>query len=187
MKNDKTQININNTTLKVAMQQAPSEQEVVFNLASTPGLRRPYGRYGKRRNKRRASIHSTKSAPSPSLSSSQAQGQAFEQRAISFLQTKGLRLIAKNLRCKAGEIDCVMLDKSTLVFVEVRQRSHRHISNAAASITKEKQRKIKLAANYFLPKLHQHLGLNEPPYCRFDVVTYDGEEQSHQWFINAFY
>lgn len=184
MKNDKTKINIDNTTLKITMNQTPREQAVVFDLLSKTSLRRPYGRYGKKRNRTRTTTLSNHTVPT--LSPRQAQGQVFEQRAISFLQTKGLTLIAKNLRCKAGEIDCVMLDKNTLVFVEVRQRSQHHISNAAASITKDKQRKIKLTANYYLPKLCRHLGLKETPYCRFDVITYDGKEQIHQWLINAF-
>ena len=184
MKNDKTKIDINNTTLKIAMRQTPSEQAVIFDLLATPSLKRPYGRYGKRRTKAGAATPPNNAAAK--LSPTQHRGQAFEQRAISLLQSKGLKLIAKNLRCKAGEIDCVMLDKNTLVFIEVRQRAHQHLSNAAASVTKEKQRKIKLAAHYYLPKLCRHLGLTSTPVCRFDVVTFDGEEQKAQWLINAF-
>lgn len=184
MKNNRTKINIDNTTLKITMHQTPSEQDVVFDLVSKTHLRRPYGRYGKRRDKTGTSTLPNSKAPT--LSPSQAQGQIFEQRAISFLQSKGLKLIAKNLHCKAGEIDCVMLDKNVLVFVEVRQRSQHNLNNAAASITKEKQRKIKLTANYYLPKLCRHLGFIETPYCRFDIVTYDGKEQVPQWLINAF-
>lgn len=184
MKNDKTKIDINNTTLKMTMRQTPGEQAVIFDLLATPNLQRPYGRYGRRRVKAKTTTPSNLSPTK--LSPTQHQGQTFEQRAISFLQTNGLKLIAKNLRCRAGEIDCVMLDKNTLVFIEVRQRSQQHLSNAAASITKNKQRKIKLAANYYLPKLCHHLGLTSTPFCRFDVVTFDGEEQKPQWLLNAF-
>ena len=164
------------------MNQVQSEQHIVFDLLSKPHLRRPYGRYGARRNKVKASVNT----PSSTLSPTQAQGQEFEQRAINFLQTKGMKLIAKNLRCKVGEIDCVMLHEKTLVFVEVRQRSQQYFGDAAASITKQKQGKIKRSANYFLPKLCRHLGLREIPSCRFDVVTFDGKEQRYQWLINAF-
>lgn len=184
MKNSKTKIDINNTTLKVAMSQTASEQAVIFDLLAKPSLKRPYGRYGKRRTK--ASTATTQSNHPAKLSPTQERGQAFELQAISFLQSKGLKLIAKNLRCRAGEIDCVMLDKNTLVFVEVRQRSQQHLTKAAASITKEKQRKIKLAACYYLPKLCRHLGLTSTPVCRFDVVTFDGQAHRRQWLRNAF-
>ncbi|MCG8115726.1 MAG: YraN family protein, partial [Candidatus Thiodiazotropha endolucinida] len=49
-------------------------------------------------------------------------GQQAEQQALDFLQSRGLRLQERNFRCKTGEIDLVMRDAGTLVFVEVRFR-----------------------------------------------------------------
>ncbi len=51
-------------------------------------------------------------------------GRQAEDRALQFLQTRGLRLIARNWRWQGGELDLVMLDGDTVVFVEVRARRH---------------------------------------------------------------
>ena len=51
------------------------------------------------------------------------EGNAAEQLAATFLQQKGLTLIEKNFRCTYGEIDLIMRDGKTLVFIEVRLRS----------------------------------------------------------------
>ena len=50
-------------------------------------------------------------------------GDAGESVALTYLRSQGLRLIARNYRCKAGEIDLVMLDGATLAIIEVRYRS----------------------------------------------------------------
>lgn len=183
MKNDDTKINIITTTLKGRMSHNQAEQETVFKLAATPRLRRPYGLYGIRRRKTKKTSNTQ---INPKLSPYQAQGQRYEQQAINFLKAQGMIFIAKNLCCKLGEIDCVMLDDQTLVFVEVRQRSQSFYGDAAASINKQKQHRIKQAANYFLPKLCRHLALKKMPCCRFDVLTFDGEDQSLQWLRHAF-
>lgn len=56
------------------------------------------------------------------------QGNAAEKIAATFLQQKGLTLVEKNFRCKYGEIDLIMREGKTLVFVEVRLRSNEHQS-----------------------------------------------------------
>lgn len=183
MTNDKTKINIHSTTLRNRMRCIETEQDTVFELAAKPHLRRPYGRY---RQKRATSAKQVKTSSTPRLSPTQIQGQKYEEQAISFLQSQGLVLIAKNLRCKLGEIDCVMRHHHTLVFVEVRQRSQSYYGSAAASIDQYKQRRIKQTANYFLPKLCQHLALKEIPPCRFDVLSFDGQEPEFQWLKHAF-
>ncbi|MDO5666921.1 MAG: YraN family protein [Alcaligenaceae bacterium] len=183
MKNDKTKLNLTTTTLKSTMHHKSSDQETVFALAASPRLKRPYGRYGAKRKKRN---HTPNNALNSNLSASQAQGQEYELLAINYLQMQGMVLIARNLRCKSGEIDCVMLHYQTLVFVEVRQRSRSSYGDAAASIDKQKQQRLRQSANYFLPQLCQQLALKEIPLCRFDVVTFDGKEQSFQWLRNAF-
>jgi putative endonuclease len=67
-------------------------------------------------------------------------GQAAESRAEAFLKTQGLTLVARNWRCRFGEIDLVMQDGSTLVFVEVRLRSRSDFGGAAASVTPPSRR-----------------------------------------------
>ncbi|GAB3377467.1 hypothetical protein GCM10027317_20230 [Massilia agri] len=69
------------------------------------------------------------------LSERQAQGRQWEQAALLYLKRRGLTMVEENFRCKGGEIDLIMRDGDTLVFVEVRQRADRTHGGAAASIT----------------------------------------------------
>jgi putative endonuclease len=97
-----------------------------------------------------------------------AAGDAAEDRALEYLVERGLRLVARNYRTPhrgGGEIDLVMREGATLVFVEVRKRASRDFGGAAASVGSVKQRRIVFAARHFLMRLSQ------PPPCRFDVVT----------------
>ncbi len=105
-----------------------------------------------------------------------------EDRALAHLQAAGLRLVSRNYRTPGrggGEIDLVMRDRDgTLVFVEVRQRSHGSHGGAGGSISAIKQRRIVFAARHYLLRLGQ-----EPP-CRFDVVLL--EPGGVQWLQAAF-
>ena len=107
----------------------------------------------------------------------QVEGQAGEDAALSWLQRQGLRLVTRNFRCKAGEIDLVMHDHASLVFVEVRKRASTDYGGAAASITPAKQRRLLRAAQFYL------LRYQAQPACRFDVVAIDGEKIT--WLKNA--
>lgn len=77
-------------------------------------------------------------------------GQAAEDHALEHLRGQGLRLLARNWRCKGGELDLVMLDADTVVFVEVRYRLHAGFGGALGSIDGRKQKRLTLAANLFL-------------------------------------
>lgn len=105
-------------------------------------------------------------------------GQAAENLAAEFLQGQGLRLVARNYRCRMGEIDLIMDDRGALVFVEVRLRNNNHFGGAGASITAFKQSKLIRAAQHYL--LQQS---TQPP-CRFDVVLLDGSNM--EWIKDAF-
>ncbi|GAB3446210.1 YraN family protein [Massilia solisilvae] len=113
----------------------------------------------------------------PGLSKKQEQGQRWEQVAQAHLERHGLRLVQANFRCKAGEIDLVMRDGATLVFVEVRQRAARAHGGAAASITPTKVRRLVRAAELYL------LRFPRTPPCRFDVVAIDAGQLD--WIRNA--
>jgi len=106
-------------------------------------------------------------------------GQAAESRAEAFLKTQGLTLVARNWRCRFGEIDLVMQDGATLVFVEVRLRSRSDFGSAAASVTPAKQKKLLAAARQYLS------ALKTLPPCRFDVIALDSNV-APQWIRNAF-
>jgi len=106
-------------------------------------------------------------------------GQSAEKRAEAFLASHGLTLIARNWRCRFGEIDLIMQDGPSRVFIEVRLRSRSDFGGAAASVTTAKQRKLLAAA-------HQYLAtLKTVPVCRFDVVALSADG-SPDWIKNAF-
>ena len=106
------------------------------------------------------------------------EGKKAETKAEDYLHKRGLITVAKNYRCKGGEIDIVMLDKDQLVFVEVRYRRNTQFGSAADSVTSIKQRRIITAAQHYL----QHIG--HQPACRFDVVGFDGGRTT--WIRDAF-
>lgn len=104
-------------------------------------------------------------------------GSEAEEQAARHLERHGLKILARNYRCRGGEIDLVCRDGATLVFVEVRLRTNAGYGGAAASITPAKQRRLTLAANHYLA--------GKPlPACRFDAVLLDGENLD--WIRNAF-
>ncbi|HKS12915.1 MAG TPA: YraN family protein [Pseudomonas sp.] len=112
-------------------------------------------------------------------------GKAAEQQALEYLQGQGLRLLTQNWRCKGGELDLVMLDNDTVVFVEVRYRLHADFGGALGSIDGRKQKRLVLAATLFLQK--EARWASYP--CRFDVVALQGSRhagQPLQWLKNAF-
>jgi len=97
------------------------------------------------------------------------------------LQAHGLKLIAQNYRCRFGEINLIMQDGPTMVFIEVRLRRRHDYGGAAASIDNRKQQRIIRTAQQYLT------GINHLPPCRFDVVLMDGAQgQNVQWIKNAF-
>ncbi len=108
------------------------------------------------------------------------QGLAAEKAAALFLQQQGLSLLAQNYSCRYGEIDLIMRESKTLVFVEVRLRTHREFTSAADSIDQRKQQKLIRVAQFYL----QSHDLNMP--CRFDAILFDNSKyQSPNWIRNA--
>jgi putative endonuclease len=112
-------------------------------------------------------------------------GACAEQLAADYLQTHGLAVLARNLRCRGGELDLVCLDHGVLVVVEVRQRARIDFGGAPASVNGRKQRKIIRAARFFLQRRPDWRGRA----VRFDVVALDGlpdREHSIVWIKDAF-
>lgn len=66
------------------------------------------------------------------------QGRYFEQQARRFLESKGLKFIAANQYFKCGELDLIMQENTTLVFIEVRQRSTNSFGSAIDSVDQKK-------------------------------------------------
>ncbi|NNL57035.1 MAG: YraN family protein [Pseudomonadales bacterium] len=91
-------------------------------------------------------------------------GAAIEKIALRYLMARGLKKLDQNYRCQLGEIDLVMTDRKTVVFVEVRYRSYSQFGGGAASVTNSKQRKLIRAAKYYMQQ--KNIGAA----CRFDVI-----------------
>lgn len=77
-------------------------------------------------------------------------GQLTEQACSEYLAGKGLRLIENNYRCRYGEIDLVMRQANTVVFVEVRYRRNDNYGGALASVDHRKQRRIMKTVQHYI-------------------------------------
>jgi putative endonuclease len=110
----------------------------------------------------------------------QVDGSEGEDRAAAHLERAGLRLLARNWRCRAGELDLVARDPDgTIVFVEVRRRASSAFGGAAASITPAKQMRLARAAELY----RQVMRCADRP-CRFDVVLIEAGRL--EWIRDAF-
>jgi putative endonuclease len=114
-----------------------------------------------------------------------ARGAACESLAARYLEAHGLEVLARNLRCKAGELDLVCRDGDVLAVVEVRQRQREDYGGALASVNASKQRRIIRAARYFF----ERRVLPGARTLRFDVVAVQGSPHgAHRirWIKDAF-
>ena len=113
-----------------------------------------------------------------------ARGDAAEAAALAMLQARGLQLLARNAASRGGELDLVMRDGVTVVFVEVRYRATRRFGGGAASVDAGKRRRLVHAARAFLAG---HPQMADAP-CRFDVVDADGDPDAPTltWLRAAF-
>ena len=109
-------------------------------------------------------------SPTTKRPGTSVRGAAAEARALTFLQQQGLTLVEQNFSCRWGEIDLILRDQETLVFVEVRQRSSARVGGAAASVSAGKQAKLWRTAEVYLQRIRRI------PVCRFDLIAIDGDQ-----------
>lgn len=113
---------------------------------------------------------------------SQTRGQQAENIALDRLTEQGLRLIERNFRSRQGEIDLIMRDGATLVFIEVRYRKSNRYGSPQESVTRTKQLRLLATAAFYLKRYRY-----EGP-TRFDVAALtpglDGLELD--WIKGAF-
>ncbi len=125
----------------------------------------------------------------PSLSGTDA-----EALALRFLEEQSLQLLRKNFSCKLGEVDLIMQDGISIVFVEVRFRKSNRFGSALESVTASKQRKLSVTAQYYLKNNQKGSAVTNQA-ARFDVIgiscegshsdtTYHGYQLD--WCKNAF-
>jgi len=112
-------------------------------------------------------------------------GSQTELFAEQYLIQQGLTTVDKNIHCRQGEIDLIMQDGDTFVFIEVKYRKSANFGGAIAAISVSKQKKIKHCAAFFLHKAQLN-EYNTP--CRFDVIALEGDinKPSVTWLKNAF-
>ena len=111
-------------------------------------------------------------------------GQSGEKRAERFLRRIGYRIVSRNYRCPAGELDLIALDGTTVVFVEVKTRSSRQRGNPEDAVNPTKQRQLVRCARFFL-----HQTQSEDRACRFDVIGIAADETGKpvlEHFVDAF-
>ena len=123
------------------------------------------------------------------MTTTREQGAFTENLACQFLQDKGLKLLEQNYNCRFGELDLIMKDNTSLVFVEVRYRRNTNFGSGAESVTTSKQSKLIKTASVYL---QQHDKLAKYP-VRFDVISMTGAIESGNihnldidWIENAF-
>jgi len=113
----------------------------------------------------------------------QVLGKEGERIAEQYLKKKGYKLVERNYRCAAGEVDLIVLDRRVIVFVEVKTRTGHGFGLLMEAGQPRKQRKMMQAAQFFLSqkKLHQRD-------ARFDVVgiSWPGQEPMVEHVENAF-
>ena len=110
-------------------------------------------------------------------------GKSGEEAAVRYLKKRGYKVLEQNFSCPVGEIDIIVRDKKTIVFVEVKTRRSVSYGSARLAITPHKQRKISMAALYYLKSNRQM-----DQRARFDVVTVlsTEREQAIDHIQNAF-
>ena len=93
-------------------------------------------------------------------------GQKIEREAERFLVKNGLKPFERNVSCKLGELDLIMKDKDTWVFVEVRYRAKSNFGGGLESVSRPKQLKLIKTILWYRQKqkIEQHP-------CRCDVIA----------------
>ena len=93
-------------------------------------------------------------------------GRRAEDEAARFLEARGLRLVARSFRARGGEIDLIVEDGETLVFVEVKARTSLSWGRPSEAVGALKRARMERAARLFLARR----GAGPEPPCRFDVI-----------------
>ena len=95
-----------------------------------------------------------------------ARGAAGEERAARWYAREGYEVVARNWRCKEGELDLVVRRRREVVFVEVKTRRTDRFGIPAEAITPVKQRRLRVLAGQYLAATEVRAAS-----LRFDVVS----------------
>lgn len=112
-------------------------------------------------------------------------GERGERLAARYLRRKGYVIIARGQRNRYSEIDLIVVDGRTVVFVEVKTRTHQQAGHPAEAVDRDKQRRMTRAAEVYRRKHDLH-----EVSMRFDVIaiTWPANERHPQieHFVSAF-
>lgn len=94
-------------------------------------------------------------------------GRIGEERAAKYLQQRGYEILARNFRCRCGEIDIIARDGSdgSLVFAEVKTRKGKGFGLPCEAVTAEKRRHLRYAAETYIA-----YAKCADQACRMDVI-----------------
>ena len=103
--------------------------------------------------------------------------------AAQFLESKGLRIAARNFRCPIGEIDLIGWDGKTIVFIEVKSRYSKNFGLPQEAVSLTKQKRLTRLGQWYIKQNR----LQGRP-ARFDVIAIDWQSGAPEltWIVNAF-
>lgn len=99
-----------------------------------------------------------------------------EALAAEYLRKKHYKILASGYRCRFGEIDLIAVNRTYLVFVEVKLRKSANFAPAREYVDGRKQERLRAAASMYLAQYPTNL------LCRFDIIeiyTPDGMHTAH--------
>ena len=109
-------------------------------------------------------------------------GDKGESIAAKIYKAKGYKVIARNFRCKFGELDIILKKGETVVIAEVKTRKNSDFATAKEFVDFNKQKRIKTTSKIFLQKYNLAECI-----IRFDVVEVYTETKTVNIIENAFY
>lgn len=110
-----------------------------------------------------------------------AVGKQYEELAVAYLAEKGMKIVETNFRNRQGEIDIIGYHEGYLVFTEVKYRRTESAGNPVEAVTRAKQKKICIVADYYR-YLHR---ISDQMPVRYDIIAILKEHI--EWYQNAFY
>ncbi len=115
------------------------------------------------------------------FNNSKEKGDFFEAEAEKYLIEAGLTPVARNFHSRYGEIDLIMKEQNTYVFVEVKYRKSQHYGGAQYALSFTKKQRLKRTLAVYI---QQH-GLHNSP-LRIDFVAINGQNPFHiTWYKNV--
>jgi putative endonuclease len=97
-----------------------------------------------------------------------------EQLAADWYAARGYDIVARNWRCREGEIDLIVARRGDLVFCEVKTRTSDRFGVPAEAVTPAKQRRLRVLAARFLAEHDRRVDGGGRGALRFDVVAVMG-------------